>query len=591
MSLSVLTVYELNASATASNANGGGFNPSNANMLTDLAATSATGNAAVVTSATYTFVAGDVGHWVYVKSGTNWTAGWYKIASVAAGAATLNSAIGAAIQTDSTQGSPSPRYKTNTVAGVATVASPTAGTFTIDYSQSTTAIKTDTNLTCTAASTTIVATTGFTPVMVGNLIHLTILTGTGAIVGWYEIVSYTNGTTVVLDRTPTDGVNNITAGTFYVGGAISLNSTLDDDFFEIMSGTNGTGANRIFVKNGSYSLGEAVAIASAGGTQAPVIIEGYNTTRGDIPTGTSRPEITGGASALTLAANWEMYNVSFNSSATTGFTMGAGNKIVNTKIVNNSTLVRVAMIPGADTFILNSEIISYKGTAVSISASIVQIVGSYIHNSNNGITMGSSASNLHLLNSIISSNVAQAINTTAAPVGNLLIVGNTFYGAENKLGVGMNWITGTTDVHTLNNIFYGFTTAVTHANVQTVSFDNYNNYFNNTADVNNWAKGANTLAVNPAFTSMSQMTGTGATSLTNVLTHAAGGFNATVTDNVTLVYLVSGTGTGFIAGNYLVTAHTDTTLTLSSVITSSGAGSAIVFQLDYGLNFLPTGSI
>src|SRR3990167_10604297 len=104
MALSVNSVYELNASATASNVNAGGFNPSNANMLTDLAATSATGNDAVVTSASYTFVAGDVGHWVYVKSGTDWTPGWYKIASVAGGAATLDSAIGEAVQVDTTQG-------------------------------------------------------------------------------------------------------------------------------------------------------------------------------------------------------------------------------------------------------------------------------------------------------------------------------------------------------------------------------------------------------------------------------------------------------------------------------------------------------
>jgi hypothetical protein len=40
-------------------------------MATDFAATSATGTAPVVTSASYTFIARDVGHWVYVKSGTN----------------------------------------------------------------------------------------------------------------------------------------------------------------------------------------------------------------------------------------------------------------------------------------------------------------------------------------------------------------------------------------------------------------------------------------------------------------------------------------------------------------------------------------
>ena len=43
--------------------NGGGFDYANAFALTDLAATSATGNAAVLSSASYNFVAGDVSAW------------------------------------------------------------------------------------------------------------------------------------------------------------------------------------------------------------------------------------------------------------------------------------------------------------------------------------------------------------------------------------------------------------------------------------------------------------------------------------------------------------------------------------------------
>src|ERR1041385_4090644 len=98
MALASTTVWDCRSTATSGNLNGGGFNPANANMVTDLAGTSCTGNSPVVTSATYTFVAGDVGAKVYIKSGTNWTPGWYPIASVNAGAATLSAAIGAAAQ-------------------------------------------------------------------------------------------------------------------------------------------------------------------------------------------------------------------------------------------------------------------------------------------------------------------------------------------------------------------------------------------------------------------------------------------------------------------------------------------------------------
>lgn len=79
-----------------------------ATFSTDGAATLAT-TAPVFTSATYTFLAGDVGATIYIKTGANWTVGRYLILSVSAGAAFLN-------------------------APCASVASPTVGTWGIDYS-------------------------------------------------------------------------------------------------------------------------------------------------------------------------------------------------------------------------------------------------------------------------------------------------------------------------------------------------------------------------------------------------------------------------------------------------------------------------
>jgi len=133
MALSASTVFEINSSATAGNVNGGGFNPANANMLTDLTTDSNTANtnSPVCSSASYNFVANDVGHWLYIKSGTNWTPGWYQIASVASNKATLSAAVGSAIQVANN------RYGTNTAAGCATTGTPTGGTWSIDYSQST----------------------------------------------------------------------------------------------------------------------------------------------------------------------------------------------------------------------------------------------------------------------------------------------------------------------------------------------------------------------------------------------------------------------------------------------------------------------
>ena len=63
MALAAGTIFDFRASATSGNLNGAGFNVANANFVTDLTTDANTGNTAspVVSSATYTFVAGDVG--------------------------------------------------------------------------------------------------------------------------------------------------------------------------------------------------------------------------------------------------------------------------------------------------------------------------------------------------------------------------------------------------------------------------------------------------------------------------------------------------------------------------------------------------
>jgi len=78
-------------------ANGGNFDPGCANMSTNLAATFANTASPVVTSATYTFVSGDVGAWLFNKPTGVWQGGWYPIVSVAGGAATLGAAVGFAL--------------------------------------------------------------------------------------------------------------------------------------------------------------------------------------------------------------------------------------------------------------------------------------------------------------------------------------------------------------------------------------------------------------------------------------------------------------------------------------------------------------
>lgn len=103
MALAVGTTVEIRT--TGNDSNGGGFTPGatgtdysqqNAAQysFTDLASANGTTNPSVVTSASHSFVAADVGNLMQISAGTSWTTGFYRIVSVSAGAATLDRAVG-----------------------------------------------------------------------------------------------------------------------------------------------------------------------------------------------------------------------------------------------------------------------------------------------------------------------------------------------------------------------------------------------------------------------------------------------------------------------------------------------------------------
>lgn len=579
------TLWEANASATAANVNGGGFDPSATGMLTDLACTSATGNAPVCTSASYNFISTDENNWIYVQSGTNWTPGWYKIISTATNAATLDATIAHAEQVIAAQG----RIKPSIVAGIATTASPTGGVFTIDYSRKTTAGLAITDAASVGSSTNLTsAGAGFTPVMVGNVVHIT-TTGTGAhcTIGWYAITSYTNTSTVVTDRTTNDGTA-CAAGTAKVGGAISLGSSTtsmtDSQFLAAL-----TAGNSFYISAGSYTIGGTVAAGTAGGTQSPTSVIGYSTVRGDAPTGASRPTISTSTFTVSLAAQWDVYNTIWTEPANGAGNMlglNTGAKIFNSKLVNLSgTAGKAALnLTGNFSLVMNCEIVSLRGPAIN-TVTTTYIEGSYIHGSDTGITQTTAA--LTVVNSILEDHATAAININGANASAPIFINDTFYGSENKQGIGISLLTGTTNVRMMNSIVYGFATGISAADTNSIMFSRYNDFYNNTADVSStavWKEGPNSLALNPTFTSVGQYTGTTATSSTNVLTDSGANF-ASVVDNQDECFIVSGTGTGVPAlTHFMITGHTPTTLTLSSNITSSGSGSAITYQVTYGHN-------
>lgn len=122
------------------------------------------------------------------------------------------------------------------------------------------------------------ATASFTADMVGNVIYLQ--GGTGAVVASrYRVVTFTNGTTVVLDRST--GLTAGTGVTMNIGGAlasigIAFSSTA----------TIPVAGNKFYIKAGTYSVTTATQNVSAGvvNTGLGVYIKGYQTTREDMGT-------------------------------------------------------------------------------------------------------------------------------------------------------------------------------------------------------------------------------------------------------------------------------------------------------------------
>ena len=286
MALSSSTIWEVQTGGSDT-ASGGAFDPSQtAGMFTDGAATVANTSAPVFTSASYNFVAGDAGAWLYIAAGTNWTAGWYKIASVASNAATLTATIGLAVLKAG---------GLSTATGCATTASPTGATWTIDYSQQAAAQFTYTDLASAGAGLTVSsAAFPFAKQQVGNCIVIT--GGTNFTAGRYVIASVAAGVATVV------GAANITtgagaSGTGGQGGALASPGKAAGLVLAV---------NDVWIKSGTYTMTTTSTNVAAGIVNLTVgpasetnVMRwiGYQTTRFDFGT---RPVLTTDQTSCTL---------------------------------------------------------------------------------------------------------------------------------------------------------------------------------------------------------------------------------------------------------------------------------------------------
>lgn len=257
MALSAVTQWEVQSLGAIGN--GSGFATDAANFSTNLSATGATGSTPVITHGSYAFVSGDVGAFVYIKSGTNWTPGWYKITSVSSGLATVNAAVGAVLLATGLR---------NTTAGCASTGSPTSGTGGIDYSQQASPAFALTGIT-SSGSGAVFLTALAALNMIGNFVK--VVSGTNFTVGWYQVISVSAGVSVTVDRNCCSGAGS--TGVLNIGGAVSKHGDITAIF---------DAGHTMWIKaDGTYTLTATNATWLHNSNAKANIFLGYSSVRGD----------------------------------------------------------------------------------------------------------------------------------------------------------------------------------------------------------------------------------------------------------------------------------------------------------------------
>ncbi len=360
-----------------------------------------------------------------------------------------------------------------------------------DYSQQDAAQLALTDLASAGDWLTVTSVTGgFTDAMIGNLIHITAATGS-VTVGWYQILTRADTNTITVDRAT--GTGNWTAGTGRIGGALSLPTSAT--VAAMVAG------NTAWVKYGTYDVsGASVAIGTAGTNIAQINFSGYKTTRGDNPTLTDRPTLSLVTRYFQPANYWTVSNIIFTGTGTVVVSGFSYSTFKNCKFSGSNAAGIAFSSIGYQVKIIGCEFSQTGGTALSLDWGPYLLHGNYIHNSATCFNNNDSNSTIAEFN-IFSTCSTAAASFNYANLGNKFI-SNTFYGGETPTGIGINGGLAH-NLTILNNIFYGFVTAISMTTAYTDCYVNYNNFYNNTSDVSNFTKGLNDIALNPQFVSPS----------------------------------------------------------------------------------------
>lgn len=352
------------------------------------------------------------------------------------------------------------------------------------------------DLTCTTTNPAVCssASYSFTSADVGN--SLLLISGTNLTTAYTraEIVSVAAGSATLDKQVATVAAIGIAAN---MGGACSLNSANGaTDQLLLNSLIPG---NTVFVKyNAASYIIQYAELTSQGTDLARISFIGYNITRGDAPQTIYRPVIID--QYLQLANDWDFFNLIFDLNGTR-LNGGIHNYFQNVKFIS-STGTSQGFWDGGNSSFINIEATNPGGTAFLFN-DISILWGSYIHDSVDCVIMTYGQDTVAF--SIIArcSNSGIHANNYPSQSDNYKIFNNTLYGGETPTGTGFLFDNYSPELVLSNNIIYGWATGISMPNRMAETFEDYNDFYNNTTDRVNVSVGTHDLALNPQFTSPS----------------------------------------------------------------------------------------
>ncbi len=259
------------------------------------------------------------------------------------------------------------------------------------------------------------------------------------------------------------------------------------------------------VKEGTYTLTSDMAASGRNGTTTDVISvwgvksattnEGAAVVASDLAYGTARPLFAGGADyGFEVGSYWELVGIRVTTSKTgRAIYINAGSKVSNCYASNTSASAdQYALYAnGVDNMIENNELICTNGYAAFIYDEGTTLQYNYIHDSKVGMRENA---RLHIFR-----NTFDTCTTGISIAGRLgcCVNGNVVYNCTDGISI----LAGYSN-HFTNNSITDCVDGVASATKLYTNFFDYNNWYNNTNDINGGGaeKGMHATAVDPEYT-------------------------------------------------------------------------------------------